>query len=79
MNSIVLNFCHLFNISCLSFLSFHKQRFCTHVPIRQGSATTGQSEPRDNKDGEGPVSEITGHVGNEHQDPESAMWNVKSF
>lgn len=61
------------------FLSFHKQGFCTHVPIRQGSATTGQSEPRDNKDGEGPVSEITGHIGNEHQDPESEMWNVKSF
>ncbi|GLD51616.1 collagen alpha-1(XXVII) chain A-like protein, partial [Lates japonicus] len=33
--------------------------FCTHVPIRQGPVTTGQSEPRDNKDDEGPRSEIT--------------------
>lgn len=47
------------------FLSFHKQGFCTHVPIRKGSVTTGQSEPRDNKDGEGPGSESTGHIGNE--------------
>lgn len=60
-------------------LSFHKQAFCTHVPIRKASATTGQSEPRDNKDGEGPGSEITGHIGNEQQDPASEMWNIKSF
>lgn len=36
------------------FLSLHKQGFYTHVPIRQGPATAGQSEPRNNKDGEGP-------------------------
>lgn len=30
-------------------------------PIRQGPVATGQSEPRDNKDVDGPGSEITGH------------------
>lgn len=55
---------------CLStFLSFHKQGFCTHVPIRQGPAPAGQSEPKDNKDTEGPGSEITVHIENEHQGP----------
>lgn len=47
------------------FLSFHKQSFYTHVPIRQGSVTTGQSEPTDNIDSEGPGSEITGQWENE--------------
>eukprot|EP00064_Thunnus_orientalis_P002739 superscaffoldBa00000210_g2747 len=31
--------------------------FYTHVPIRRGPATTGQNEPRENKDVEGPRSE----------------------
>lgn len=63
----MLNFCHRFQYLLSMFLSFHKQACCTHVPIRQGSTTTGQSESRDNKDDEGPVLEITGHIGNEHQ------------
>lgn len=29
-----------------TFPSFHKHGYCTHVPIRQGPVTTGQSEPR---------------------------------
>lgn len=46
-----------------STLLFHG--FYTHVPIRQAPVTTGQSEPADNKNGEGPRSEITGHGENE--------------
>lgn len=38
--------------------------------------TTGQSEPRDNKDVEGPGSEITGHI--ENGTPETEMLNRKS-
>lgn len=45
-----------------TLLSFHKHGFCTHVPIKQDPETTGQSEPRDKEDGEGPRSEITGHM-----------------
>lgn len=40
--------------------------------------TTGQSEPKDNEDAEGPGSEITGHTENEHRDPETETWNRKS-
>lgn len=61
---------------CLStFLSFHKRSLCTHVPIRQGRVTTGQSEQADNEDDEGPGhrSEITGHTVNESLNRESKL------
>lgn len=56
-----------------TFVSFPQaELLCTrHMPIRQGPVTTGQSEPRDNEDVEGPGSEITGHLENEDPMTES--------
>lgn len=60
-----------------TFVPFHKLGFCAHVPIRQGTVATGQSEPRDNEDVEGPGSEITGHL--ENEDPLTESWNSQNW